>query len=63
MARILKVLRCKLCHSVHWLPDGFATASEAIDAAEEISLDVANLIRAMAAKENAIANKLYASGI
>ncbi len=61
MARMLKVLRCKLCYTVSWLPDAFETPAEAIDAAVRIEADVAGLIRALADKENAIANKLRAA--
>lgn len=64
MAQMLKVLCCKLCKSVKWLPntgEEFANANEAITNANKIETDVATLIEALAKKEDAIASKINAT--
>mgnify|MGYP001287865788 FL=1 len=63
MARMLKILRCKLCKTVSWLPNApeeFLDLEERISASNLIEKDIADLIRALAEKENAIANKVRA---
>ena len=63
IAKMLRVLGCKLCKTVGWLPDtlGDDISDETkIDLANKIELDVATVIRALADKENAIAAKVKA---
>lgn len=62
MAKMLKILGCKLCKTNGWLPDTLPGVSdvERINLAEKIETDITGIIEALANKENAIANKVRA---